>query len=827
VSTPSRIAGLVVLLLGASTCSTLDEQPAPRQCELSSDCADAEVCKSGRCEDASKDPPLAHLAFDIEERAGQEVFRAQVWGCDREVVDAMEGREIRIARGEVAQRFELQVHAREGVDVDNPQPDDLLPSDLVLTQGGRFGRLPVTRDGIEHPPVAEETLAVSSSIVPWPRYHLFDAMQPPAHIVWETRPDGRGSVLRMFRPPETAGPRECMVDTDCCNGDGCDPSPNECDVEAGLCTIGCRNDLDCCVGSGCEPTPPNFCVEGVQECTLIGNPSFLYAYLYDTACDRAAEGDVLLFDPGGGTAPLVGASVRLRHLDPPGNGPFGVFDSSVGDPGTAEAECDPALEGSCGSADLVCDPETAQCMLSLVGRDAGTATTSEGTPTSPPGHFETPVYTYCEREYAEALQAGDGTPSLERGFSVQITPSPETPHPTVSYEVSEATVSPTGGPISLGQRFCVPDWGPPTVLALALEGEPRQLVPDTAAFRCCDVGCLPATMDAVDPAQMNATSCTGSTSAGVQPSVTLVSELRLDADERAAWEEADCMLPVDGVIGRLSRKADCSGTETCVVQALAAGDADSPRVYDVRVESPVGSVLGSADFVIEIGPDATPAVMPTLALPPRVLVRGQVDVDEAVCTRRDDAEDDCASRGAVVLAERLAIGDDTSANVPGPYLHQVSTFHDPIAGRDGAFVLPLDPGVWVLTALPTGDNDGGPAGFTVLDLRDGMAPDPLHLVLGEGILVTLNLRTFDRRSTVAPVDLGSWEGLALPGDPAITFDLNATTTCLTPAGDPLQGCRIRQLVPPGSSLTLTQVGLAFFTARQPANAASATCSGGG
>src|SRR5690606_15977025 len=160
--------------------------------------------------------------------------------------------------------------------------------------------------------------------------HLFDRRLPPAHLVWETRPEMQASVVRMFRPPETAGPRPCTVDSQCCNGDGCDPSPNFCNLETGFCDFGCRDDLDCCTGSGCEPTPPNFCVaEPVRECTLIGNPSFLYAFRYVEGCSRTFAGDLVLVDLDTGAVSgdeLADASIRVRHADLPGEPPLGVMD---------------------------------------------------------------------------------------------------------------------------------------------------------------------------------------------------------------------------------------------------------------------------------------------------------------------------------------------------------------------------------------------------------------------------------------------------------------------------------------------------------------------
>jgi hypothetical protein len=212
-----------------------------------------------------------------------------------------------------------------------------------------------------------------------------------------------------------------------------------------------------------------------------------------------------------------------------------------------------------------------------------------------------------------------------------------------------------------------------------------------------------------------------------------------------------------------------------------------------------------------------------------------VTVDEETCEARDDPTD-CTSKGAVVIAERLAmpaLGErpaETNTNVPGPYFHQVSTFFDPVEMRDGAYVMPLDPGgVYVMTALPAAGEDGGPARYAIVDLRD-TAEHTEDFVLEDGLLVTLDLDTFDRRSTVIPLDTGSEAGLTHPGrfeageaDPMV--DLGRVGECLTSSSESPRACRIRRLTPPGSNLTLSQVGITRFKARAPTRAEDTSCGG--
>ncbi|MCH9686570.1 MAG: hypothetical protein K0V04_34375, partial [Deltaproteobacteria bacterium] len=204
---------------------------------------------------------------------------------------------------------------------------------------------------------------------------------------------------------------------------------------------------------------------------------------------------------------------------------------------------------------------------------------------------------------------------------------------------------------------------------------------------------------------------------------------------------------------------------------------------------------------------------------------GVVDVDDTICARRE-AGAGCAAREAIVLAERLRMPEDP-VDTPGPYFHSVTTHYDPIVGRDGAFVLPLDPGgVYVITALPAAGAEGGPSAFSLLDLRGGIPadPTPLRLILEDGVVVTLALDQFDQRTSVVPIDRGSYlvdgEQLLHPGrlsmpDPVDLFiDLNREGECWTPGDDARQGCQIRRLIPPGSSVARSQVGVVRFTARR-------------
>jgi len=102
----------------------------------------------------------------------------------------------------------------------------------------------------------------------------------------------------------------------------------------------------------------------------------------------------------------------------------------------------------------------------------------------------------------------------------------------------------------------------------------------------------------------------------------------------------------------------------------------------------------------------------------------------------------------------------------------------------------------------------------------GVQSARLRLVLEDGVVVTLQLEQFDQRTTVIPIDRGSYlasgKGLRLPEteEMADPIDLNELRACWTRAEEGPQGCKIRRLIPPGYDLARSQVGEVRFTARR-------------
>lgn len=760
-----------LLLLGAVSmgCSSLAETPAAEECLNDADCVEGFVCAvdQGRCLPGNEAAPRAHLGFDINERVGAAAaFRVEVEGCDCTIDEEENIRELALRRSRVSQEFELYAVVPE------LPPDDAIPARFTLSQALRFGQAPSPRVAFIDPPENE---------IRWPRYHPLDQNVPPPLVLWSVEPEGDLALRYVgLLPPRTDGNNKCTQDSDCCEPQGaCNPAPNFCDTTVG-------------------------------ECTAVGEPKWTYRFPYERACSRSLEGDVVSLDLDTYTTdlPLAEANVAVVYADGTSSR-FGI--PTLGELPAADRPAECTDDEDCDGPNQYCEPTTSQCFVALAGRAA-----DRGSTTDTLGTFRTEVFTYCEDQL---------NMPLDRRYEVTVKPSG--PRPTVEYLVEASFTPPTqpGSGFQVAKDLCVPDWGAGHTLELVLTGRPRTLAGADGEYTCCDVDCLPATAEDVDPGPPPApTSCDGGrTSAGAIAPVTLESHFVLE--DLDLWNAADCVTPnpdPQGRLGSLVRNATCPTTPgpPCLVDDIAVGTAATPRRYEVHFESEPGSVLASGDFVLELGPD--PEVQ-SLMLSPRVLVTGVVDVDDAVCARRATGED-CAAREAVVVAERLRLPGEADGSVPGPYLHDISTFYDPVAQRDGAFVLPLDPGgVYLVTALPPAGAEGGPAGYAVVDLRTEApaALEPLRLVLEDGVLVTLRLEQFDQRTAVTPIDRGSYlapgKMLQIPGTEA-PIDLNEIGTCWTPRNEGPQGCKIRRLIPPGSDLARSQVGAVRFTARRSAAA---------
>jgi hypothetical protein len=211
-------------------------------------------------------------------------------------------------------------------------------------------------------------------------------------------------------------------------------------------------------------------------------------------------------------------------------------------------------------------------------------------------------------------------------------------------------------------------------------------------------------------------------------------------------------------------------------------------------------VFRSQRFSVPVTPDT--AELPTFELVPRVLLRGSIE-----CTKAD-----CSAQNAVFAAERLRTEDDDT-DLPGPFYFEAR------ADTLGNFMLPIDPGLYVVTAFPAIGQRGGPAPFAILDLREGSdllteIDGVLHatlddpLALDNGVLVRVQLRDFPVSTTVFPLDLGSW---TYQSDFPKEYDLNDPLTCISSS---VRGCDIRRIRPTDAPISLQIAGSIQFTARR-------------
>ncbi|MCA9634517.1 MAG: hypothetical protein KC420_00595 [Myxococcales bacterium] len=231
-----------------------------------------------------------------------------------------------------------------------------------------------------------------------------------------------------------------------------------------------------------------------------------------------------------------------------------------------------------------------------------------------------------------------------------------------------------------------------------------------------------------------------------------------------------------------------------------------------RIEPGVGSIFRSVLLNAEVAPDTLE--LPPSTLPHRVLVRGSVVLEEGICkVDPEDESSDCTA-SAVVLAERIRLPEEEGTTVLGPYFYSQATF------GEGDFVVPVNPGVYLVTALPLVGSQGGPAKIQILDLREDSPlvdvrsgipyadlDDPL--VLEQGQLVTVELDGFSSNTTVIPLDMASWADLSFEG---MAIDLGAQATCYRTAGDP-PACQIRRLRPGSTTLRPSQEQFVKFITR--------------
>ncbi len=766
-----RAVGAGSLALVAA-CSTVAPPKSPVACETDDDCdvAAGEVCAidQGRCVPGTDVPPLADLAFDVREPAevaGEAyAFRTEILGCDAAVELVSTGdRQVTVRRSEAAQFWSLLVTDPLADDPNTP------PAGTVeIRSPSRIGLRDLVRQAVVEP--SDE--GPRTPFLDWPYHHPSDA--------GTVGPFGTERALARIVPGPDEPPYERWIAPAAARTDRA-----------------CASDEDCCPSPPCSPRVPPVCLvlgeTAEQACSHAAGTTWLYEASPVRACQRTLAGTVRRIGPGGPAASVESATVTLSHAAPePPADPEGI--PSLGPPPpeqvcTSDADCVSGLE--------ICDIATGtlagRCTHPLEGRPAGNGSFV----TDDAGAFSASVYTYCEADPSSAIQ---------RRFAVTVVPPSFAAAPTVQHLVTADFPPPASEPFppgSLDAPLCVPDWSPAITVVVTVDGAPVMLgaFADDTPITCCEVGCLfGAAEDGPQPTAPDR--CAPVTASG---SARAVASAPFPAPPTSQWEDLGCasLDRSDPFPGQFRRVGACDEDGRCTLEALPG--AAPVQTLTLRVESPVGSVLGSMTTTLPVPPPPEP---PTITLPRRVLVRGTVRLGAELC---DDAKPgDCNDVDATIVAERLRMPGESETTVPGPYLHTVPTFTDPRTGEGGAYVLPLDPGVWLVTALPQAGSRGDPAPIQILDLRDGR--DRTHdIVMPLGIRVTVELRGFDPRTTLSPWDLGSWRNLDHPGRDG-PVRLSDPGECLSSVPD--LACQIRALTPGGTGLLPSITSTVQVTARK-------------
>ncbi|MCA9680715.1 MAG: hypothetical protein KC457_00850 [Myxococcales bacterium] len=478
--------------------------------------------------------------------------------------------------------------------------------------------------------------------------------------------------------------------------------------------------------------------------------------------------------------PIAGVTVDFLHDEPiaaPSTVVGGQGPSCAGD-----LECPPGW---------ACAASTATCALDLDGLTAGSSTSLDDGSFMPAW-----LYTYCE-----GIDASEDP--LVRDFIVRATPPAESGLPTSVFALAQEFKDPsTPGDVRnvpMTKNLCLPDWVPPHNVDFQLLGDPVVLLEnDLGTYRCCSTECLPTGEPDVEPKPPpNVSSCTAF------DRVRFETRWEPDMDEQFLLASNNCLTAAannDGSAGRYIREvSECAPDEPCHVSLTAGDIMGDGRSYTYTITQPVGSVFRSYRASVEITGDIVD--LGTLQLLPRVLLRGRI-----VCA---EGNANCSATDAVFAAERLR-AEDEDADAPGPFYYQARV------DSTGQFLLPVDPGLYVVTAFPAVGQPGGPAPYEVIDLREGSpniddvdgipnATISKPFELDDGVLVRVQLRDFDVSTTVTPLDIGSWTA-----QENFPYDLNDPDTCLGVTG---RGCLIRRLRPSDAPISLLISKRLQFTTR--------------
>jgi len=762
----------VAVLIGA--CSTARPKEQDRTCIDESDCLSGQICSNNICYDNDL-PPFEAIGLDVRtEGLTATPFRVEILGKDKalaEIYDRLPNRYY-VERAEVRDRLRINLQEIQFSDLEAGKSTTAeVAATIELQQGSRLDRAPFTVSGLNFPPAVDGTPPADESwlVKSWPRYAPGDVDGDlPVYIKLTYQDDPpeaeprweRGIVARqlMRKRLETASDHEFKI-----------ASVRECHRKV--------------LGNIRFPEGP---LTAEPE---LDSPATVTVNMRHAG--RADDGDpeTPICDPAPAGETPATCSVETV-VNPPYSACSSIF---CPDP----YGCYPAVDGSgdrCGCRydfecpkGQVCNVERQECALDLTDRPAIKPVTALPVDDAP---VASSVYIYCD---------DDPTADRTMEFIVSATPDPRLGLPRLNYRVVLTfLVGDLMGSTPLG-RVCLPTWERARTVSLPLVGESVKLrnAAGDKEWTCCDTACFD---ESTPPA---------STECEVKAEIGAVGNFAI-ADP-ATWEAAACMplsgADENGVVRVTYPNGTCpTDSDVCSI-ALSPGVAGgNGQMYNLRIEPPVGSLFRSTTLDLTVTADSTNET--PIELERRVLLRGRV-------SRGDCPEGACPT--AEVLAERVIRGEDPNTLL-GPYFYSAKTIPD----TNGDYVIPVNPGLYLVSALPTvttKNSDIGPAPIVVVDLREGSpglveengvwVADIEDLVLSPGSVYTVELNDFDSSSRVVPLDVTTWAGLADPaGEP---LDLNAPGTCQVS-----EGCQIRRIRSGSSPVRLPQDQIIRFVARAAA-----------
>lgn len=490
-------------------------------------------------------------------------------------------------------------------------------------------------------------------------------------------------------------------------------------------------------------------------------------------CHRVLVGSARVL---GTEDPIIGAQVAIRYAERIA-APESVLPQGAAPPCDSDDECE---------APLSCNLDLQTCGLNLDGELAGSDESGDT------GTFGVWMYTYCQDAQVSDLE-----------LTARLTPPIESNLPQINYRYTQGF-----NPVGIGEPvpddplegiMCVPDWPSSQTIEFTASAVPIALFPELDAgdgWSCCDLGCLPPS-GVLDTPPVVPESCTVNEQIRFETSVPAP-----DIDE---WELAGC-LPYDededGNVGRFTRSAACEA-ESDKCEATLVPGSEGARSYQVTITQPVGSVFRSQRLTVDL--DVDNPVIEAMDYAPRTILSGMVACQEGL--------EDCSPGGASIVAERLREDGETAL---APFIFNTRSL------EDGSFVLPVNPGRYVVTALPSSQQGtgSGPAPYYIVDARldanavnfENGAPrrqlDPIELQNGQTVRVRATGFPFGAR--LVPYDVGSWNAQGEDnGTPEIGVDLNDPQTCYGS-----NGCQIRRLADVDSNgVPVLQGGQSQFTTR--------------